>query len=330
MRRLAFYLFTAAMTVGVLTITASPAHANIPVTCGSAPDAGWYVNDDEGSLAPTWTPDGLVFDGPGLVHHAVASSLALADLTPGTFTQTGLSGALPLLKFETSSPYSTVNQAESGVDSFWSSKIPASDTGGQDHPVAAADLAALAPYTADTTVTTFGIGYAKDTGNADTITSLTFGGDTYRFSPCPTPPAPPAAGGGSTPTHRPTPTPTHRATTPAGHPAQAGGAPVGNGRVTPAVAPSSVSPAPSDSYDPLAAVPATTDPGFSVAPVVPEQVTPMVKASGSSNAGYFIGSGLALVAVVIGGVLLLRRRRNAPRDADDTAIFPRHGAGEQP
>src|SRR5690242_17346396 len=99
MRRLAAYFTIAAVTAGVLAVTASPAHANIPVTCGSAPDAGWYVNDDEGALAPEWTADGLEFHGPGLVHHAVASSLSLADLTPATFTDEGLSGAAPLLKF---------------------------------------------------------------------------------------------------------------------------------------------------------------------------------------------------------------------------------------
>ena len=166
---------------------ATPAEASVPLD--SKCSTGWYVNDDEASLMPDQTEDGLVFDGPSLIHHATDYSLGSAP-NNGSFTSKNVTGVKPLFKMETSAPYSTVNKTSDGK--FWSSKVPAGTDGAQDNPVSSlADLVGKWNYTSSTRVSTFGVGYANDTGNKATVTSITFGSKTYDMTckPKPTPTA---------------------------------------------------------------------------------------------------------------------------------------------
>lgn len=134
--------------------------------------AGWYVNDDEGDLLPTQVETGLLFDGPSVVHHATAP-VALKDVEEASLKAVDVTGSAPLVKLETSKPYSTVNVLPGGLS--WSSRIPAAEEGGQDKPVSLAALGELAPYTAETRVATFGAGYGNDSGNKAMVTEITYG-----------------------------------------------------------------------------------------------------------------------------------------------------------
>jgi hypothetical protein len=329
MRLRAFLTAAAAIAAGVAlaTVAGTPANA---ASCSTNTQAGWYVNPDETALQPTWTPAGLLLDGPSLIHHAVTGAVLLADLKPGAFTDTGLQGVRPLLKYETAAPYSTVNQVTSGVDSFWSSKLAVTADGGQDHPEPIAVLAGLAPYTPTTTVATFGVGYATDSGNKDTVTAVTFGGDTYAFVPCP--PAGPtggtgtggSTGGGTTAGHSTATSGTH---TQAG---TAGGTTRTGGQVQAAVIPST-SPSDLTSSTASASPEYFTDPSLSVAPVVPQQGPTAQASHNTSLAGPLIGTGV--VVLVAAGVLSLwfgrRRSHKPPKDLDVTAILKRTGGEQQ-
>ena len=177
----------AALAAGTIlaAIPAMPAAANIALP--NACSQGWYVNDDEQALLPAQKPHGLLFDGPSLIHHAMPL-IGLGDLaTDGAFTATVTKGVPPLLKYETTGPYSTVN--ETGDHTWWSSKI-ATGPGSQASPVASpADLAELAPYTADTKVFSFGVGYANDTGNTALVKTIKFTKVTYSLA-CAASPSP--------------------------------------------------------------------------------------------------------------------------------------------
>jgi hypothetical protein len=218
MKRLTLLALTvAAAMLGVAV--AAPAQATEPgATVPAICDKAWYVNPDETALLPKQTEDGLLFDGPSLIHHAASGSLATAP-GDGSFTVTGdVTGSKPLFKLETSSPYSTVNKTTSG---YWSSKI-ATGPGSQAAPAdTLAALAALAPYTEATTLHSFGVGYANDAGNKALVTSVTFGGKSYDLSCTPKPEKTPSASPTATATHA-APT-THK---PAPHPSGASAAAV--------------------------------------------------------------------------------------------------------
>ncbi|HEY7225431.1 MAG TPA: LPXTG cell wall anchor domain-containing protein [Micromonosporaceae bacterium] len=195
MKRLLAVL-TATGLAGLGTFAVSqPAYAtqNQPIPVVSDCTQEWYVNPDEGDLLPEQTEGGLLFDGPSLVHHA--TNVLLSDLQPGTFVATLDTGVLPLFKVETDSPYSTLNYVGDGTtDLWWSSKILATDPGGQNNPIAAADFIGKAttgsgnpPYTSTTHVFSFGVGYANDVGNKATVSSVTFDGQTYDLTCQPEP-----------------------------------------------------------------------------------------------------------------------------------------------
>jgi hypothetical protein len=174
---------------GLVAAHAAPGPQPVESKCTQA----WYVNGDEIALMPEQVADGFLFDGPSLVHHSLAApvTLALAPLN-GAFTATLSTGVLPLFKMETLTPYSTINKT--GAGKYWSSKI-ASGPGSQGAPVdTVAELAALAPYTAATTVFSFGVGYANDTGNKAIVHTVTFGGSKYDLK-C----APPSESASATP-----------------------------------------------------------------------------------------------------------------------------------
>jgi hypothetical protein len=142
---------------------------------------GWYVNPDEQQLRPEQKVDGLLFDGPSLIHHQTGG--ALSSLNPGSFATKGsVVGALPLFKVETSAPYSTLNYVGDGTSNlWWSSRIPAGQDGGQGKPQTPTWFVAHAPYTAATTLSSFGVGYANDAGNKALVSSVTYG-ETYHLS----------------------------------------------------------------------------------------------------------------------------------------------------
>jgi hypothetical protein len=161
-----------------LTLTGAATAATAPkTTLDCLP--GWYVNPDETNLLPVQQPDGLLFDGPSLIHHAASGKLTAAA-GDGTFTvDGGPVGALPLFKFETSAPYSTINKTVDGL--YWSSKIP-TGVGSQSSPTTLATLAGTAPYTSDTTLLSFGVGYANDKGSKVVVTVLIYNEHKYSFA----------------------------------------------------------------------------------------------------------------------------------------------------
>lgn len=175
---------------------------------------GWRVNPDELALKPTLDTDGAQFteennDGKGLLKRDI-SPVKIAELPALSFEVTVHTGVEPLIKAETTSPYSTINFKADGT--LWSSKIP-SGPGSQSAPVAdRATLAALAPYTADTRVVTVGFGYANDTGNEATVSSFTYGETKYSLKCVPeqteSPSPSPSASASPAPTKAPTIAPT--------------------------------------------------------------------------------------------------------------------------
>lgn len=132
----------------------------------------WYVNPDEGALKPhQQTTQGLVFDGPSLIHFHANVTLGHAANYSAYFSAHVVHGAAPLLKLETS-PYSTINK---GAGGWWSTKI-ASGPGSQNSPVAhLGDLIGKWNYTASTTIVSYGVGYANDQGNKAIVSFVRFG-----------------------------------------------------------------------------------------------------------------------------------------------------------
>lgn len=173
--------------------SASPSTQSAPKSFSmkSRCHSDWYVNGDEEKLLPTQLPGGFLFNGPSLIHHAV-EPVVLKDVpTDGSFTTFGpITGNKPLFKMETTAPYSTINKT--GAGKYWSSKL-SSGPGSQGSPVdSPADLVGKGPYTADTKVFSFGVGYANDPGNKALVTSVSFGGKKYGFA-CTSSPSPSAS-----------------------------------------------------------------------------------------------------------------------------------------
>lgn len=184
MKKIIAVLFASALLVLSGLALATAANAGIAVTSQCA--NGWYVNDDEETLMPAQKPGGLLFDGPSLVHHLVAPGVPMTlDKVPGdgAFTTAGaITGVKPLFKMETTAPYSTINKT---ADGYWSSKIT-TGAGSQSEPVASpALLVGKWNYTMETTVYSFGVGYANDSGNKALVTSVTFGGKVYTMACAP-------------------------------------------------------------------------------------------------------------------------------------------------
>lgn len=158
---------------------------------------GWYVNGDEALLMPEQKPEGLLFDGPSLIHHVIGTPASLATTpTDGAFTTIGAGvGSKPLFKMETNAPYSTLNKTAAGK--WWSSKLAADAPGGQSMPLD--DLSSFVgkgSYTSDTMVYSFGVGYANDTDKTATVTSISFAGHKYALD-CASP-SPSVSGSAST------------------------------------------------------------------------------------------------------------------------------------
>jgi hypothetical protein len=161
-------------------LSASPAAATTaPHPLESGCHQGWYVNPDEEHLLPEQTEAGFLFDGPSLIHRAI-TQVKLADAKGASLTADVATGVAPLFKFETLNPYSTINVRADGK--VWSSKIP-SGPGSQDDPLNSVTLfPGISPYTNDTVIYSIGAGYANDTGNKATVTSITYGPTTYDLS----------------------------------------------------------------------------------------------------------------------------------------------------
>lgn len=201
MRRILAMAGAAAITVLAVPATAS-AHTGSGTASQTKCNADWYVNPDEAALKPKQLPQGLLFDGPSLIHHKTSGYTLKNVPTRDSFTAHVYAGSAPLFKLETSNPYSTVNKTADGK--WWSSKIAASEPGGQSNPVdSPASLIGKGSYTEATTVASFGVGYGNDTGNKALVTSVRFGSRFYSLACKPRHP-------------HPTPTPTTSPTTPGG------------------------------------------------------------------------------------------------------------------
>jgi LPXTG-motif cell wall-anchored protein len=178
MKRYLLALATLLLAFSVPVILSAPADAT-PAAATTIPCLpGWYVNGDEANLLPKSGADGLLFDGPSLIHHATTPVALASAPSDGAFAVSGsVTGVKPLFKMETSGPYSTINKTADGK--YWSSKITTGD-GSQSAPVTTlGSLVGKWNYTADTKVVTFGVGYANDAGNKALVTSVTFGEKTY-------------------------------------------------------------------------------------------------------------------------------------------------------
>ncbi|NMO52000.1 hypothetical protein HH310_12430 [Actinoplanes sp. TBRC 11911] len=182
MTRYLRHLAATAAVIAAVFIAPAAAQASDIITVASACTDEVYVNGDEGPLAPTQEPDGLQL-GPegGIFHIALDEPIALAAVPVATFTTDVETGPAPLIKMETA-PYSTINIDANGK--FWSSRIAASDPGGQSQPVdEVAELKGKwSGYTDTTTITTVGVGYGHDEGPIATVTSLTFGEQHWNFA----------------------------------------------------------------------------------------------------------------------------------------------------
>jgi hypothetical protein len=217
----------AALAVGFLTLAlARPAMANqIPAIDGKQEPAatvdwakcpnldGWYVNEDETGDKPEPTADGLKFTGKDLIHRQVTPiDFTAFDNTNKSFAATGDPDKVAF-KAETSAPYGNIVIQPDGK--LWSTSVAVDSTGGQNHPVAhAADLfgddvtmkPGKAKFSADSRVTTIGVGYWTE-GGSTVVSSITFHGVTYPLTCKPEPshsvsasPSPSASASG---THKP-------------------------------------------------------------------------------------------------------------------------------
>lgn len=281
MRRPLRLLAAAAMAVGGVSLAAPLAHAEGPHPVVSLCNSGWYSNPDEGSLLPAQVETGLLFDGPSLVHRALAAPVPLAEAPlNGAFTADVQVGAAPLFKMETAEPYSTINKTAAGT--YWSSKI-ATGPGSQGAPVATiGDLVGLGPYLETTTVVTFGVGYANDAGNRAVVKTVTFGGSTWDLKCLPAP-----SSSSSAPSTSATPTPTR----------------------TPPSSPPATTPPPSATVPPATVTPSASS-SLALAPPDPGTPGPGGRLPLTGLAGWTVaGSGVALLALGAGMLLFLRRRR---------------------
>jgi LPXTG-motif cell wall-anchored protein len=170
-------VFATAGATALTSITAAGAATNEdPIPVESACLQGWYVNPDEVPLLPEQLEDGLLFNGPSLVHRSTSHTLATVP-TDGTFDATVETGVAPLFKMETMSPYSTLNKTAAGK--WWTTEIVTGD-GSSSAPVdSPTEFIGKWTYTDATTVFSFGVGYANDTGNKALVSSITYGGEKY-------------------------------------------------------------------------------------------------------------------------------------------------------
>jgi LPXTG-motif cell wall-anchored protein len=176
----------AAALTSATVASAGASASGEPIPVESARLQDWYVNPNEEALLPEQLEDGLLFDGPSLVHHSTNHTLATVP-TDGTFDATVETGVAPPFKMETWDPYSTLNKTADGK--WWTTKIATGD-GSSSAPVdSPADLigkswtddsdGTMQTYTDATTVFSFGVGYANDTGNKALVSSITYDGEKY-------------------------------------------------------------------------------------------------------------------------------------------------------
>lgn len=271
MKKIALGLIVAALALTGLVITLTPAQATTSVSSCSP---GWYVNPDETKLTPVQKTEGLLFDGPSLVHHT-ADGLLSEAATDGSFVAVVKTGVAPLFKFETNKPYSTINKTAAGL--YWSSKI-STGPGSQGDPVSLAKLATLAPYTDATVLVSFGVGYANDAGNTATVTSVTYAKVTYSFV-C-TPPVTTTTKVSTSST--PTPSKTSSAT------------------ATPSSSQSAI------------VIPPTDTTSFPTVVARPAANTGSLASTGASvEPGWLVVGGAALILLGGAAILLVRARRNS-------------------
>lgn len=256
--------------------------------CTTAPE--WYVNDDETALKPTQQPLGLLFDGPSLIHHAVAPVALASAPTDGAFGGHLFHGSMPLFKMETHLPYSTINKMAGG---YWSSKI-VSGAGSQSMPLATlAEFVGKATsnggYTEATVIYSFGVGYANDTGNKALVSWVSYGGHKYDLK-CPKPSPSPSLSSAS-----PTPSPSVASPTPT----QA---------ESPTLPPPTTAPPTPD-----ATTPAPQTPGPTVTDVagVGTNGGPGTLAKTGYNLAIPLGIGVSSIVAGIGLLLVYLRRRRS-------------------
>lgn len=262
-------------------------------------NADWYVNPDETTLKPQQFPDGMLFDGPSLIHHHVAPPVALsAAPLDGAFGAHVFHGVAPLFKMETATPYSTINKTAAGK--YWSSKI-ATGAGSQSMPLATlSGFVGLWNYTSSTVIYSFGVGYANDQGNKAFVSWVSFGGHKYSLG-CPHSPSPSASATPSaTPTSTPSTTPT---ATPSATPPP----------TTPG--PTATTPGPTPTGSIVPTPPPTTDQPPPVTPIAGDGGAGGLGTGGQlAKTGYdttglaWIGAALILSGALLGLVAWRRRR----------------------
>lgn len=283
-----------ALAVGALLATpAFATETGVPLvgTCLK----GFYVNPDEALLLPEQKPNGLLFEGKDLIHHATGPiDFADFDKTDKSFTAT--KPGKVVFKAETSGPYS--NLVINADGKLWSTAFLPEAVGGQNQPVAkAVDLIGKpasmkpgkTPYTAESRVVTFGVGYWVEAGDT-VVTSISFHGRTYDLD-CKPRPEPSKTSASPKPTV--TPSATASATVKP--------TPSGTATVKPTV---TVSPSPTVTTSPTTGVGGVGTEGGSTGGGTKLPVT-------GPSMGVAIGAGVVLLAAGVTAVVLVRRRRTS-------------------
>jgi hypothetical protein len=178
------------VAAGLVALAAPAAATQTGPSFSSCPNLqGWFVNDDETDRKPEATVAGLKFEPADLIHHQ--TSVALADLEPGTFTASPAPDQPSFFSVEvrdTTGAYGTLRHD----GDKWSITIGAGT--GPDGPATAGTFSDASPvdlldgkvtkwgeFTETTKAVTFGVGYTKNPPGTVTtvVSSVTFGPKTY-------------------------------------------------------------------------------------------------------------------------------------------------------
>lgn len=182
-----------AVTVGA-SLLIIPASADTDLPDGAIPvnrncNTDWYVNHDEGDRKPGQLDNGLVFKNDQLVHHAPEKDIALADLEPGSFEATPAPSLASFFSVEVrdagTGGYATLRW--DATDKIW--VLGGTNTKETDPAKFIDTVTKWGKLTDQTKVASFGVGYTANPNNGTktVVTSVTFGGDTYKLACTPKP-----------------------------------------------------------------------------------------------------------------------------------------------
>lgn len=178
-------LAAAGVIVGGLFLMAGPAMAttdsgNIYLESKCTNVRAFYVNSDEATRKPDTSPNGLIFTGTDLIHHAVTGDIT-ASLKPGNFTATGSpdqDSFFSIEVFGTDGKYGTLRY--NTVQHYWE----ATSQGQQNHAADALTLADSFPIHLSHHMLSAGVGYTQNPPgtNKVVVSSMVFNGVFYSMT----------------------------------------------------------------------------------------------------------------------------------------------------